>query len=179
MISDTCSEMFKKNIEEIMKMSASGILDPHPRVRYEALTSLGLLLTELAPHAQKKYHDQLIMVILKMMQEEQLIKVKTQATSAMVNFVRGLIDEEAFQDESSETQKEYARILAPYSTAMVDTIGSLFQMSLNNNYAPLQEEVLGLLSCIANVLEDKFADHYSKFMPGLKQILATMPMETM
>jgi hypothetical protein len=44
----------------------------------------------------------------------------------MVNFVRGLIDEEAFQDESSETQKEYARILAPYSTAMVDTIGSLF-----------------------------------------------------
>ena len=170
--------MFKKNIEEIMKMSASGLLDPHPRVRYEALTSLGLLLTELAPHAQKKYHDQLIMVILKMMQEEQLIKVKTQATSAMVNFVRGLIDEEAFQDESSETQKEYAKILAPYSAAMVDTIGSLFQMSLNNNYAPLQEEVLGLLSCIANVLEDKFADHYFKFMPGLKQILATMPMDT-
>ena len=103
MISDTCAEMFKKNIEEIMKMAASGLMDPHPRVRYEALTSLGLLLTELAPEAQKKYHDQLIMVILKMMQDEQLIKLRTQATSAMVNFVRGLIDEEAFQDESSDT----------------------------------------------------------------------------
>ena len=51
----------------IMKMAASGLMDPHPRVRYEALTSLGLLLTELAPEAQKKYHDQLITVILKMM----------------------------------------------------------------------------------------------------------------
>ena len=77
MIADTCGEMFRKNIDEIMKMSASGLLDPHPRVRYEALTSLGLLLTELAPDAQKKYHDQLIMVILKMMNDEQLIKLRT------------------------------------------------------------------------------------------------------
>jgi len=51
MISDSCAEMFKKNMDEIMKMSAGGLLDPHPRVRYEALTSLGLLLTELAPNA--------------------------------------------------------------------------------------------------------------------------------
>jgi hypothetical protein len=51
MISDSCAEMFKKNMDEIIKMSASGLLDPHPRVRYESLTSLGLLLTELAPNA--------------------------------------------------------------------------------------------------------------------------------
>jgi len=61
---------------------------------------------------------------------------------------------------------------------MVETIGNLFQLALNNNYAPLQEEVLGLLSCLANVLEDKFAEHYGKFMNGLKQILTTMPMDT-
>jgi len=36
------------------------------------------------------------------MQEEQFIKLRTQATSCMVNFVRGLIDEEAYVDESSE-----------------------------------------------------------------------------
>jgi hypothetical protein len=61
---------------------------------------------------------------------------------------------------------------------MVETIGHLFQLSLTNNYAPLQEEVLGLLSCLANVLEDKFADHYGKFMPGLKQILNSVGMES-
>lgn len=68
--------------------------------------------------------------------------------------------------------------MEPYAHGMVETISSLFNMSIGNNYAPLQEEVLALLSCIANVLEEKFADHYNKFMPGLKQILATMPMDT-
>lgn len=77
MISDTCSATFRKNMDEIMKMSASGLLDPHPRVRYEALTSMGLLLTELAPDAQKKYHDQLVGVLLKMMREEQFLKLRT------------------------------------------------------------------------------------------------------
>ena len=57
MISDTCSQTFLKNMDEIMKMAAGGLLDSHPRVRYEALTAMGLLLTELAPDAQKKYHD--------------------------------------------------------------------------------------------------------------------------
>lgn len=102
------------------------------------------------------------------MRDEQLVKLKTQATSCMVNFVRGLIDEEAYIDETSEAQKEYSKILAPYSGIMVSTITGLFQFSLEINYAPLQEEVLGLLSCLANVLETKFSEHYNKFMPGLK-----------
>jgi len=48
MISDTCSETFRKNMEDVIKMSALGMMDAHPRVRYQALTSLGLLLNELA-----------------------------------------------------------------------------------------------------------------------------------
>ncbi len=95
--------MFRKNLDEIIRMSASGLLDPHPRVRYESLTSLGLLLSVLCPDAQKRFHDQLIPVLLKMMEGEEMIKVRTQATSCMVNFVRGLIDLEAFEDTSSET----------------------------------------------------------------------------
>ncbi|TNV74745.1 hypothetical protein FGO68_gene4951 [Halteria grandinella] len=178
MISDTCKESFIKSMDDVMRMSASGLLDAHPRVRYEALTSLGLLLTELAPNAQKKFHSQLVEVLLRMMANEDLIKLKTQACSCMVNFVRGLIDEDALIDESSDAQKEYSRILAPYSANIVSTITGLFQLSLDKSYAPLQEEVLGLLSCLANVLEGKFAEHYGLFMPGLKQILATMPMET-
>jgi hypothetical protein len=96
----------------------------------------------------------------------------------MVNFVRGLIDEQAFQDESTEQQKEYAKILVPYSSALVETIKDLFELALSNNNSALKEEVLALLSCVANVLEDKIGDVYNLFMPGLKQILSTMPMET-
>ena len=52
MISDTCAEAFRKNMDDVVRMSAQGLMDTHPRVRFEALTSLGLLLTELAPEAQ-------------------------------------------------------------------------------------------------------------------------------
>lgn len=136
MISDTCGETFRKNMDEIMKMSASGLLDEHPRVRYEALTSLGLLLTELAPDAQKTFHSELIGVLIKLMQEEKLIKLRTQATSATLNFVRGLIEEET-DAETDKSQKENAKILLPYASTLVDTISTLFQQSLDLNYAPL------------------------------------------
>jgi hypothetical protein len=72
-----------------------------------------------------------------MMREEQLLKLRTQATSCMVNFVRGLIDEQAFQDESTDQQKEYAKILGPYSAALVETIKGLFELSLSTNNSAL------------------------------------------
>jgi hypothetical protein len=50
----------------MIRMSANGLLDEHPRVRYEALTSLGLLLTSLAPDAQLKYHADFMTILLKM-----------------------------------------------------------------------------------------------------------------
>lgn len=68
--------------------------------------------------------------------------------------------------------------MGPYSHALIETIKGLFELSLTNSNATLQEEVLALLSCVANVLEEKFGEFYNLFMPGLKQILVTMPMET-
>lgn len=108
------------------------------------------------------------------MREEETLKLRTRATSCMVNFVRGLINEEG--DE--EIDKENEAILKPYATPIVDTISVLFQQSIELNYGPLQEEVLSLLSCLANGLSSNFVEHYGKFMPGLKQILNTFPMET-
>lgn len=63
---------------------------------------------------------------MKQMQEESVLKLKTQATSCMVNFVRGLISEEGFEDVEDEKQKEYGAVLAPYSAQLVDTISKLF-----------------------------------------------------
>ena len=71
--------------------------------------------------------------------------------------MRGLINEDAYEDVEDDKQKEYATILAPYSQQLVETISVLFQLSLEKKYAPLQEEVLSLLSCMANVLGADFA----------------------
>ena len=175
MISEACTETFLKNMDDVIRMSANGLLDEHPRVRYEALTSLGLLLTSLAPDAQLKYHADLMTILLKMMKEEEYVKLQTRATSAMVNFVRGLIDESGDAEDRNE---ENAKILEPYADALMETLYVLFGQSEAKNYAPLQEEVLSLLSCAASVIQSKFSKYYQSFMPALKQIVASAPRET-
>ena len=54
----------------------------------------------------------------------------------------------------------------------------LFQMSIDRQYQPLQEETLVLLSCLAETLSEQFASHYNTFMPGLRSILETTPSVT-
>ena len=99
MISAGCKNTFKKNMDEIMQLAAKGLMDSHPRVRFEALTSLGLLLTELAPKAQKKFHPELVPLLVKMAMSEEHLKLQTRAISSMVCFVRGLLAEHGEEEE--------------------------------------------------------------------------------
>lgn len=50
-ISESCKEAFKQNLDEIMRMAASGVVDPHLRVKFAGITCLGLMLSEQAPDA--------------------------------------------------------------------------------------------------------------------------------
>ena len=103
-----------------------------------------------------------------MMQEEQMIKSRSQAVSCCVNFIRGLINyDETDETDEKELENNKALILG-YSEQLVVVISSLLHHSIEQNYAPLQEETLALLSCLAEVMKDTFALHYNKFMPGLK-----------
>lgn len=56
LISESCKESMMKNMDEAMKIACAGVMDENARVRYAGLSCLALLLTELAPKAQKKYH---------------------------------------------------------------------------------------------------------------------------
>ena len=49
MISEACKKSFEKNIEEIVKMGASGLIIDNPRIKYESLQATGLLLNDLKP----------------------------------------------------------------------------------------------------------------------------------
>ena len=69
-------------------------------------------------------------------------------------------------------------MLEPYANDVLEMLASLFGKSIETNNAELQQETLNLLSCIAGVLNEKFAAFYDKFIPGLKQLLSTVPMET-
>lgn len=94
LIAEACKEAMAKNMASAMQMACTGIIDQHPRVRYAGLSCLALLLTELAPAVQKKYHTELIPVLLKITNEEPIIKLQTQAVSTIINFAKGLSDDE-------------------------------------------------------------------------------------
>lgn len=94
LIAESCKENMSKNLNEAMKLACSGIIDSDPRVRYSGLSATALLLTELAPEAQIKFHSELLPVLINIMENEPVLKLKCQAVSCVINFVRGFLNEE-------------------------------------------------------------------------------------
>lgn len=132
LIAEACKESMLKNMEEAMKMACSGIVDTNVRVRYAGLSATALLLTELAPKAQNKFHADLMPVLLKMMNSEELIKMQTQATSATFNFTKGYLTQED-DDEEQQTSK----VMALYSKDLLVSLAALLQKGIQKNYEPL------------------------------------------
>lgn len=64
-----------------------------------------------------------------------------------------------------------------YAPAMVENISALFNLAIEKQYGPLQDETLALLNNLAEILKDKFAVYYNTFIPGMKKLL-TLPYET-
>lgn len=174
-LAESCKDAFKVNLDEIMRMAASGVIDPHPRVQYAGIMCLGLMIAEQAPHAQKKYHQDILPQLISIMRDSPHLKIKSQATSATINFVRELIiiDEDNFENVKRETS-----VMENYNDNLLDTCASNLQLSLTSNFTPLQEETLALLACIAQLIQEKFEKYYPSFMPGLKSILANTPNDT-
>ena len=134
-------------------------------MRYAAITSLGLLCTELGPELQLKHHKSIIDNLWKVIDHEN-IKLRTQTVKCLVNFCNGIKD-------SNES------LLEPYAGILLDKLGKLFEQSLTANFIPFQAEVLCCMSIIATTIRDKFATYYSTFIPGLKIILNNTAMATL
>lgn len=120
MMSEACGKKFKKDFNDTVKLIAQGLTDEHPRVRFQALMALGLVLNVASPGIQVQYHADLMGLFLKMQASEPLIKLKSQSVSCTINFVRGLIEEG--EDDSEEQIQIHKAILAPYSDSLVTSI---------------------------------------------------------
>ena len=68
--------------------------------------ALGLLMNVVCPDIQKKFHGDLVPALLKMMESESLIKMKSQAVACSCNFVRGLVNTEDDEDEMTPEEIE-------------------------------------------------------------------------
>lgn len=107
--------------------------------------------------------------LIQMMNNETVIKMQTHAASTAINFVKGLIDEE--EEEEVETTNTSKTIMLIYAKDLFNTLTNLLKKAMIENYEPLQEEVLNLLSVTATLIENDFSQYYSTFMPMMVEIL--------
>ncbi len=159
LIAECSKESLMKNMDEAMKLACAGLLDEHPRVRYAGLSCLALLLTELAPKAQKKYHAELMPVLMKMMATETLVRIQAHAVSATINFASGLTTDD--DEDEDQTTTSGSKIMSIYAHTLFETLVALLKKGIDENYEPLQEEVMKLLAVAASLIETLFSQFYN------------------
>jgi hypothetical protein len=140
------------------------------------LSCVALVLTELSPVAQQKYHQELVPALLKIIKEEQSLKLQTHGLSCLINFTNGLIVED--DQEINETKKS-GEILTLYADQLFACLQENLKKGIQESYEPLQEEVLNLLNVSATLIEEQFAPHYNSFMPLMLEILKNVEGKTL
>lgn len=138
MIAPTCKAFLKSNLKQALQQSMAGVEDSNTRVRYAGLYSLAMLFSEMAPKLQLKAHAEVMPKLGNLMMSEQLIKMQTQATSALLNFVTGLSQSE--EDDAKAEQIEEADVQEMMSTYSKDLLGAmvtLLRKGIQEKYEPL------------------------------------------
>lgn len=153
---------FFKNLKEFLEFISKGLTHAHPRVRYAALFAFGSVLKCTAPKPQKEFTNNILPALAQLMSDkEPSIRVKTQSCNSLVEFLKGLLNDNLSADES-------VKLISNYTSDLVKLLSDLFEYSLKESYSPLQEASLSAISLLSNLLEKNFAPYYDKLMPGLK-----------
>ena len=171
-MSEGCKDSFSKNLKEFLQFISTGLLHKHPRVRYAALFAFGSVLKSTAPKPQKEFTNNILPALAQLMSDkEPSIRVKTQSCNSLVEFLKGLLNDELTSEESN-------KLIENYTSDLVQLLSQLFEFSLKESYYPLQEASLSSLSLLSNLLEKNFAPYYEKLMPGLKKLFFGLNAQT-
>ena len=167
-MSEGCKDSYSKNIKELLQFINTGLTHQHPRVRYAALFAFGSVLKSTAPKPQKEFTNNILPALAQLMSDkESSIRVKTQSCNSLVEFLKGLMNEE-----------NSAKLLTNFTADLVKLLSQLFEYSLKESYSPLQEASLSALSLLSNILEKEFAPFYDQLMPGLKKLFFGLNAQT-
>ena len=171
-LSEGCKEDFSKNLKEFLQFISNGLVHQHPRVRYAALFAFGCVLKSAAPKPQKEFTNNILPALAQLMSEkEPSIRVKTQSCNSLVEFLRGLLNDDLDKEES-------IKLISNYTNDLVKLLSQLFEYSLKESYYPLQESSLSAISLLSNLLDKDFAPYYDQLMPGLKKLFLGLNAQT-
>ncbi|MCD7465041.1 hypothetical protein HAX54_000434 [Datura stramonium] len=145
------SKVMTQNLEQVIIMVLIAFEDPHPRVRWASIDTIGQLSTDLGPYFQIEHHSRVLPVLLAAMDDFRNPRIQAHAASALLNF------------------SEYCppEILAPYLGVIVSELLVL----LRSLYQMVQEAALTALAFVADASQEHFLKQYDLVMPYLKTIL--------
>mmetsp|Transcript_15620 Transcript_15620/g.35076 ORF Transcript_15620/g.35076 Transcript_15620/m.35076 type:complete len:1122 (+) Transcript_15620:106-3471(+) len=141
----------ESHTNEMAKLLLSHVDHQHPRVRYTALHALGQLANDQAPHFQEAWHQTVMPILLKKMDDE-IDRVAAMAMSAFVSFGEEL---------------DNALMLAYSAQTMEKLVGRL----KSTKHRMVQEESITSIAVVAAVMESDFSQYYDGMMPLLKQLV--------
>ena len=140
----------EKDLENIVGMIVANFSDPHPRVRWAAINTVGQMSTDFGPGLQTKLHGTVLPALVTVM-DDACNRVQAHAAAAVINFC-----------EHCDR-----KILQPYLQGLLTKLHGLLLRDVRR----VQEQAVTAVASVADVAEDYFAPFYDAFMPGLKGLL--------
>merc|ERR1712106_410482 len=154
-----CHKQMEPFLEQVMEGVMNYIADPHPRVRYACCNAIGQMSTDFAPVFEKKFHAKVIPGLLLLMNDSANPRVQAHSGAALVNF-------------SEDCPKN---ILLPYLPDIMGRLEEVLKAKFNELVARgnklVLEQIVTTIASVADTAEEKFIEHYDKFMPCLKYMI--------
>jgi len=155
-----CHKQMEPFLPQVMEGVFNYIQDPHPRVRYACCNAIGQMSTDFAPIFEKKFHARVIPGLLMLMDDAANPRVQAHAGAALVNF-------------SEDCPKN---ILVPYLPEIMGKLESVlkakFSELVEKGNKLVLEQIVTTIASVADTAQDNFVEHYDKFMPCLKYMIA-------
>ena len=154
-LAEGATDQFKQYLNKAVPLLSSALSDPSPRVKFEAIHTIGRLAS-LFPSSVAELVETFLPPLTQLLGDAAACdKIRGHAASAMINLVN---------PENCEAEA-LTRHLEPLLTALV--------VCLQSAAVEVQPHCLVLLGCAAQVAEEAFLPYYPSFMPGIKSILRT------
>ena len=127
--------------------------------RYACCNAVGQMSTDFAPIFEKKFHARVVPGLLHLMTDSANPRVQAHSGAALVNF-------------SEDCPKN---ILLPYlpdiMARLEEVLKAKFNELVEKGNKLVLEQIVTTIASVADTAEEKFIDHYDKFMPCLKYMI--------
>jgi HEAT repeat protein len=149
-IGEGCAKQIKGMLGDVIQMVLSNFQDPHPRVKWAAINTIGQMATDFGPDLQLNYHESVLQALMLAM-EDGSARVQSHAAAAVINFC------------------EHAEpfIMEPY---LHELLQRLYQL-LSHHRKIVLEQAITAVASVADSAEENFAQYYETFMPKMKEVL--------